>query len=77
MLWSLGETMLDVERLLDELPTLEPPSAWLWNESAERFGLVLVDEELDEVPEALATARALIGREPDVYEEFDVVERDG
>jgi hypothetical protein len=73
LLWSLGESLLDRDELFDELPPLEPPSAWLWSETSERFGLFLVDDALGEVPDALADARARIGREPDVYEEFDLL----
>jgi hypothetical protein len=73
LLWGPGETPLDPDDVLEGLAQLPPPSAWLWNESSERFGLLLVDDEIGEVPEAVAEARARIGREPDVYEEFDVL----
>jgi hypothetical protein len=73
LIWSLGESVLDPGHLLDGLPALAPPSAWLWNETSERFGLLLVGDAISEVPDALAVARARIGREPDVYEEFDVL----
>ncbi len=73
LLWSLGETLLEPEELLEGLPSLEPPSAWLWNETSERFGLLLVDDAIGAVPDALAEARSRIGREPDVYEEFDLL----
>ena len=49
---------------------LEPPSTWIWNEATERFGLVLVGDEL---PEELGRVRDLIGTEPGVYEEFDAL----
>jgi hypothetical protein len=73
LLWSLGETPLDPDELLGGLPPLAPPSAWLWNEAGERFGVLLVDDEIGEVPDALAAARDRIGREPDLYEEFDII----
>jgi len=69
LLWSVAERPF----ALDELPPLEPPSAWLWNEAGERFGALLVDDGADDVPAALAAARERIAREPDVYEEFDVL----
>ena len=53
------------------LPELEPPSAWIWNEVTDRFGVVAFGDEL---PEPVAHALELVGTEPDVYEEFDEVE---
>ena len=53
------------------LPELEPPSAWIWNEVTDRFGVVAFGDEL---PEAVAHALELLGSEPDVYEEFDLLE---
>lgn len=72
LLWSLADSALEPDELLDGLPPLEPPSVWLWSGATERFGLLLVDDELGVVPEALAAARERLGREPDLYEEFDV-----
>ena len=68
LLWSLFDSKTTVDELKADLPELEPPSAWLWNEASERFGLVAFGDlpggDLDRV-------RALIGREPDVLEEFE------
>lgn len=69
VLWSLGDAQASVDELREQLPLLEPPSAWIWNEPAERFGGLIVGDEAR--IEALAEARALIGKEPDAYEEFD------
>jgi hypothetical protein len=69
VLWSLYDTKTTIEELREKLPTLEPPSAWLWNEASERFGLVSFGEP--PVP-ALSEARALIGAEPDAFEEFEL-----
>ena len=73
LLWSLAESPSEPHDLLDGLPELDPPSAWLWNEASERFGLLLVTEDLDGAPDVLAGARARLGREPDLYEEFDLL----
>jgi hypothetical protein len=67
LIWSLFESKTTIDELRDSLPELEPPSAWIWNEATDRFGLVAFGEELPEI----AHARELLGREPDVYEEFD------
>jgi hypothetical protein len=68
LIWSLYDSKTTIDELRDSLPELEPPSTWIWNEAAERFGLLAYGEELP--PEA-AEAQELVGREPDVYEEFD------
>jgi hypothetical protein len=62
------ESKTTLDELRDALPELEPPSSWIWNEAAERFGIVSHGEEL---PEAVGWAQGLIGAEPDVYEEWD------
>jgi hypothetical protein len=70
LIWSLFESKTTIDELRDNLPSLLPPSEWIWNESGERFGVVLFDEEL---PEGVALARELIGKDPEIYEEFDTV----
>ena len=59
------------EGLRESLPELAPPDRWIWNEVTERFGAVLLGEDL---PEAIGWAQDLVGDEPDVYEEFDSLE---
>jgi hypothetical protein len=71
LIWSLFDSKTTIDELRDSLPELEPPSAWIWNEATERVGLVVFGEEL---PQEIADARELVGREPDVYEEFDELE---
>ncbi len=72
LIWSLYDSKTTIEELRDALAELEPPSAWLWNEAGERFGVVAFGDEL---PEEVAHARGLIGREPEVADEFDVLDR--
>lgn len=72
VLWSLGDSRTSVDELRDRLEPLETPSAWLWNEPAERFGALVVGDD-DDVADRLALARELIGREPDAFEEFDTL----
>ena len=47
--------------------------ALLVNEAAERLGALLVAEDDEPVPGQLDELRAMIGRDPDLYEEFDVL----
>ncbi len=70
LLWSLFDSKTTVEELNAHLPPVAPPSAWIWNEASERFGLISFDDDL---PDGLQQIRDLIGHEPEVYEEFDVV----
>ena len=72
LIWSLYDSKTTIEELRDSLAELELPSVWLWNEAGERFGVVVFGDEL---PETVAQARQLIGREPDVADEFDVLDR--
>jgi hypothetical protein len=68
LLWSLFDSKTTIEELRPQLADLEPPSAWIWNEASERFGLIAFGDEL---PAGLDRVRALIGHDPEVYEEFD------
>ena len=70
LIWNLLDSQTTIEQLRESLPELEPPSVWVWNEATERFGVVAFGEEL---PEALGWAQDLIGGDPDVYEEFDLI----
>ena len=77
LLWRLDEAGPSFEALrerLDQLEPLEAPSVLLVNEAAERVGAVLHAKD-DEPPPPLQLdhLRALIGREPDLYEEFDLL----
>ena len=76
VLWRLDEAGIGIEELRDRLDALEPldrPSVLLVNEAAERVGAVLHAEDDEPPPRQLDELRALLGREPDLYEEFDVL----
>ena len=68
LIWNVCDSQTAIDELRESLTELEPPSEWIWNEAAERFGVIAFGEEL---PEALGWAQDLIGDDPDVYEEFD------
>jgi hypothetical protein len=70
-LWNLFESKTTIDELREQLPGGAPPSAWIWNEAPERFRLVLLGHE---VPGGLSRVRELIGRDPDVFEEFDMLD---
>jgi hypothetical protein len=77
LLWRLddaGGSFAELQDALDELEPLDPPSTWLWNEAQERFGVLLVDDDPDAAPPPpVAEIRARIGRDPDLYDEFDTI----
>ena len=68
ILWNVFESKTTIDGLRESLPELAPPSHWIWNEAADRFGVIVFGEDL---PEAIGWAQDLVGEEPDVYEEFD------
>ena len=68
LLWNVFESKTTIDELRESLPELEPPSHWIWNEAADRFGVIVFGEDL---PEGIGWAQDLVGEEPDVYEEFD------
>ena len=71
LIWSLYDSKTAIDELRDSLPELVHPSAWIWSQASERFGVVVYGENL---PEEVRSAQDLIGRDPDVAEEFDVLD---
>jgi hypothetical protein len=69
LLWNLA----DSKTTLEELRTQLPPAAnrtWISDESTDRFGVVETwDDAAGEFPQEI---RDLIGKDPDIAEEFDV-----
>jgi hypothetical protein len=70
LIWNLADSKTTLAELRDRLPSLEDGDYWIANDVAERFGLVSTGDELPE----LAAVRELIGKEPDVAEEYDLLE---
>lgn len=68
LIWNVFDSKTTIDELRESLPELAPPSRWIWNEATERFGVIVLEEDL---PEPIGWAQDLIGTEPDVYEEFD------
>jgi hypothetical protein len=71
LIWSLFDSKTTIAELEESLRGLEPPSTRIWSDASERFGVIVYG---DEVPEAVAGIRELIGEDPDTYEEFDVLD---
>jgi hypothetical protein len=70
LIWNLADSKTTLAELREQLPPLDAGDYWIANDVQERFGLVSTTEE----PPDLAALRELIGKEPDVAEEFDVLE---
>jgi hypothetical protein len=68
LIWNVFDSKTTIDELRESLPELDPPSQWIWNEVADRFGVIVAGDDL---PESIGWAQDLVGAEPDVYEEFD------
>jgi len=68
LIWSLFDSKTTLDELRERLPELPDGDVWISNSATDRFGLVSFADELPDLVEV----RALIGREPEVFEEFDV-----
>ncbi len=67
LIWNVADSKTTLDELRAQLP---PPGAdvhWLANEVQERFGVIVLGDELPD----LTRVRALLGTEPAVAEEFD------
>jgi hypothetical protein len=68
LLWSLFDSKTTLDELRQHLPPLPRRDVWISNAAADRFGLISFADELPD----LGRVRELIGRDPEVFEEFDV-----
>ena len=69
LIWNLADSKSSLAEVLDQLPEPREGDEWIANEPQERFGLVSSEDELPD----LVALKELIGNEPEVAEEFDVV----
>jgi hypothetical protein len=67
LIWSLADSKTTLDEIREQLPTLPDGAYWIANEPQERFGLVAAGDDLPD----LEPLRTLIGKEPEVAEEFD------
>jgi hypothetical protein len=69
LLWNLSDSKTTLDELRTQLPEL-PNRTWISDEATERFGVVETwDDAAGAFPDEI---RELIGKEPDIAEEFDV-----
>lgn len=69
LIWNLADSKTTLAELREQLPVLDEGDYWIVNDVQERFGLVSTNDE----PPDLEHVRELIGKEPDVAEEYDVL----
>jgi hypothetical protein len=68
LIWSLYDSKTSLDELREHLPPLPDGDHWISNAPAERLGLLAFGEELPD----LGDVPYLIGKEPEVAEEFDL-----
>jgi hypothetical protein len=66
LLWNLADSKTTLAELRERLPPVGERDAWLSNEPTERLGLICFGE-----PPDLTELRELIGKDAEIYEEFD------
>jgi hypothetical protein len=70
LLWNLADSKTTLDELRAKLPELPEGDHWISDAVGERFGLI----SFSEADEPVAEARELIGRNPEIGEEFEVEE---
>jgi hypothetical protein len=69
LIWNLADSKTTVAELRDRLPMLDDGDYWIANDAQERFGLVSRGDDLPD----LEHVRELIGKEPEIAEEYDTL----
>jgi hypothetical protein len=69
LIWNLADSKTTLEEVREQLPPADECDLWIANAAQERFGLVSTAEG----PPDLTSLRELIGKEPEVAEEFDAL----
>ncbi len=68
LIWGLYDSKTSLEEIREYLPELPEGDHWISNAVHERLGLVSFADEPPDIGEVVR----LIGKEPDIAEEFDV-----
>ena len=67
LIWNLADSKTTLDELRQQLPAAGDGDTWFANEASERFGLVSTSGALPD----LQRVRDLIGKEPEVAEEYE------
>ena len=68
LLWNIADSMTTLDELRSKLPDAPEGDHWISDPAGERFGLISFSGE----DESVAHARELIGKDPEVGEEFEL-----
>ncbi len=68
LLWALADSKTTLDELRECLPPVPEGDAWISDEATERFGLISLSGQLPDLREL----RDLIGKDPEVGDEFDI-----
>ncbi len=68
LLWNLADSMTTLEELRANLPLLPEGDVWISDPATDRFGLIAFSGSL----RAIGGVRELIGKDPEVGEEFEL-----
>jgi hypothetical protein len=68
LLWNIADSMTTLDELRSKLPDTPEGDHWISDPVGERFGLISFSED----DESVAYARELIGKDPEVGEEFEL-----
>jgi hypothetical protein len=68
LIWNLSDSKTSLDELRAHFPPLPEGDHWISNEAQERLGLLAFGDDLPDLGEI----PQLVGKEPEVAEEFDV-----
>ena len=68
LLWNLADSKTTLDELRAKLPDLPEGAHWISDPAGERFGLIAFSE----AGEPAAIARDVIGKDPEIGEEFEL-----
>jgi hypothetical protein len=69
LLWGLADSKTNLDELRAKLPDLPDGDVWISDPAGDRFGLIAFSESGEEAAEA----RELIGKDPEIGEEFELL----
>ncbi len=66
LIWNLADSRTSLDEVRDRVEP-EDDVTFIWNEAQERFGLIALGTDVPQFDEL----RELIGKEPEIAEEYD------